>query len=65
MFDEWPIHGRDAYVPPLDSTGAGPSGGIIDSLPLTPFLGNYRYHHSEKLAKVPSITKGSTILFAC
>jgi hypothetical protein len=37
MFDEWPIHERDAYAPPSDSTGADQLGGIIDSLLLTPF----------------------------
>jgi len=37
MFDEWPIHEGDAYAPPLDSTGAGQLGGIIDSSLLTPF----------------------------
>jgi hypothetical protein len=66
MFDAWPTHERDANAPPLDSTGAGQLGGIIDGLLLTPFLGNYRYHHSEEPAKMwPSMTKGSTILFAC
>jgi hypothetical protein len=65
MFDAWPIHERDANAPPLDSTGAGQLGGIIDSLTNT-ILGNYRYRHSEEPAKMwPSMTKGSTILVAC